>query len=49
MHSKTYFRVKKLIENGDYVKDDVLDMLDVFRMANRITSEEYTELTEMMK
>ena len=44
----TYTRVKKLIENGSYVKDDMMNKLDVFLMAGRITNEQYTELVALM-
>lgn len=44
----TYLRVKKLIENGVYVKEDMLNKLDVFLMASRITQEQYTQLVALM-
>lgn len=44
----TYLRVKKLIENGVYVKEDMLNKLDVFLMAGRITQEQYTQLVALM-
>ena len=33
----TYARLKKLIVRGAYNKEDMLNKLDVFLMANRIT------------
>lgn len=44
----TYARIKKLIEKGAYEKEDMLNKLDVFLMANRITEEQYQELIGMM-
>ena len=44
----TYARLKKLIERGAYKKEDMLNKLDVFLMANRITEEQYQELVGMM-
>ena len=44
----TYARLKKLIERGVYKKEDMLNKLDVFLMANRITEEQYQELIGMM-
>lgn len=44
----TYARLKKLIERGTYNKEDMLNKLDVFLMANRITEEQYNELTALM-
>lgn len=44
----TYLRLKKLIENGVYVKEDMLNKLDVFLMADRITQTQYTELLGMI-
>ena len=44
----TYARLKKLIERGAYKEEDMLNKLDVFLMANRITEEQYQELIGMM-
>ena len=44
----TYARLKKLITKGAYEKSDMLNKLDVFLMANRITEEQYNELVGMM-
>ena len=44
----TYLRLKKIIENGVYVKEDMLNKLDVFLMADRITEAQYSELLGMM-
>ena len=43
----TYQLCKKLIESGKTF--GLKNKLDVFLLANRITEEEYTELTEMLK
>jgi len=39
----------KLITKGAYEKEDMLNKLDVFLMANRITEEQYQELVGMME
>ena len=44
----TYARLKKQIERGANKKEDMLNKLDVFLMANRITEEQYQELIGMM-
>ena len=44
----TYARLKKLISRGAYNKEDMMNKLDVFLMANRITEEQYQELVGMM-
>ena len=44
----TYARLKKLITKGAYEKEDMLNKLDVFLMATRITEEQYQELIGMM-
>lgn len=44
----TYSRLKKLIENGNYEKESMMSKLDVFLLANRITSEQYNELVNLM-
>ena len=41
-------KTEKLIERGAYEKEDMLNKLDVFLMANRITEEQYQELVGMM-
>ena len=45
----TYARLKKLIENGAYDKESMMNKLDVFLMANRITEEQYNELVSLME
>lgn len=40
----TYGYCKKIIAGGRYEKKDMLDKLDVFLLAKRISNEEYTEL-----
>lgn len=44
----TYLRTKKLIEAGNYVREDMLNKLDVFLLGNRITQEQYDELVKLM-
>lgn len=44
----TYARLKKLIENGAYDKESMMNKLDVFLMANRITEEQYNELVSLI-
>lgn len=45
----TYVYCKKIIEGGKYDKDDMLDKLDVFLLAGRITKKQYNELKSMME
>lgn len=47
--SITYKMCKTLIEKKRYEKDDMLEKLDVFLLANRITKEEYEELVGMLQ
>ena len=44
----TYTRLKKLITNGAYETDAMMNKLDVFLMANRITEAQYEELVGLM-
>lgn len=44
----TYNLCKRLIQLGNYQKDDMLNKLDVFLLNNRITQEQYNELVELM-
>lgn len=44
----TYGLIKKIIVKGNYDKDGLMDKLDIFLLAGRITDEQYKELTEML-
>lgn len=44
----TYTFCKRIIEAGNYVKEDMLLKLDVFLLGNRITQEQYEELAGMV-
>lgn len=45
----TYIYCKKVIQNGTYgTKEDMQIKLDVFLLNNRITQENYDELTAML-
>lgn len=48
METLTYRNCKKLISNGKYEKEDMLNKLDVFLLGNRISQSEYEELVKMM-
>lgn len=45
----TYQNCKKLIESGNYEKVSMLNKLDVFLLADRLTETQYKELVELMK
>lgn len=45
----TYERCKKLIKTGNYEQEVMLKKLDVFLLADRITTEQYNELVGMMQ
>lgn len=47
--NKTYGLIKKLIATGNYDKTDMLDKLDVFLLAGRITDEQYKELVALIE
>lgn len=44
----TYIYCKKIIDRGNYDKNDMLDKLDVFFLAGRVTKEEYNELVSLI-
>lgn len=44
----TYRNCKKLIEAGRYEYSDMMNKLDVFLLADRITQEQYEELVKLM-
>ena len=43
-----YPLLKRMIVTGNYQKDDMQNKLDVFFAVNRITEEQYLELTELI-
>ena len=43
-----YNLMKRIIMRGGYDKDDVMDKLDAFLAADRITTAQYQELVTMM-
>ncbi len=45
----TYRLIKKIIAKGNYDKDELMDKLDVFLLAGRITDEQYKELVGMIE
>lgn len=48
MINYTYQNCKTLIENNRYEFNDMMNKLDLFLMLDRITNEQYIELTGMM-
>ena len=45
----TYIFCKKVIQNGTYgTKEEIQLKLDVFLLNNRLTQEEYEELTNLL-
>lgn len=44
----TYGLIKKIIAKGNYDRDDLMNKLDVFLLAGRITDEQYKELIEIL-
>lgn len=44
----TYKVCKRLIQNGNFEKEDMTMKLDVFLLNDRITQEQYNELVGLM-
>lgn len=44
----TYENLKKIIALGKKEKEELLMMMDVFLMNNRLTSEQYSELIALL-
>lgn len=44
----TYTFCKRIIQNGNYDKEDMLLKLDIFLLNDRITQDEYNELVAML-
>lgn len=49
MTDLTYNLLKKVIANGGYDKDDLLNKLDVFLTFSRITQAQYEELQGLIE
>lgn len=48
--TRTYKNAKKVIEKETYESIEIMkENLDIFLMGNRITQEEYKELTQMLE
>lgn len=43
-----YTLLKRMITTGNYEKEDMQNKLDIFFAVNRITDEQYLELTELI-
>ena len=43
-----YQLLKRMIVTGNYEKEDMQNKLDIFFAVNRITEEQYLELTELI-
>lgn len=44
----TYENLKKIIALGKKEKEEILTMMDVFLMNNRITADQYAELVTLL-
>ena len=44
----TYNYCKKIIAGGKYDKEEMMDKLDVFLLAGRISDEQYKELVNLL-
>ena len=44
----TYENLKKIISLGKKTNEEILAMMDIFLMNNRITEEQYNELTALI-
>jgi hypothetical protein len=45
----TYTYCKKIIQAGNFEKDDMQDKLDIFLLNNRINQDQYSELVDLIK
>lgn len=45
----TYKLLKRVIESGNFINDDIQNKMDVFLTFNRITKEEYEELQNKLR
>ncbi|MDD3395289.1 MAG: hypothetical protein PHG19_11725 [Anaerotignum sp.] len=43
-----YKNLVKMITRGTYEKEDLLNKMDIYLLNNRITEEQYSELTALM-
>lgn len=45
----TYNYCKKIIAGGKYDKEEMMDKLDIFLLAGRISDEQYKELVGLLE
>ena len=45
----TYTNLKKIIELGKKTNEEILAMMDIFLMNERITSDQYNELAKLLE
>ncbi len=45
----TYKVCKRLIQNGNYEKEDMMTKLDIFLLNDRITEVQYSELVSLIQ
>lgn len=48
-HTLAYKLMKRIIDRGNYDRADVLNKLDAYLSADRITTEEYNELVALVE
>lgn len=44
----TYTRLKKIVQQGTFNKNDLMNKIDIFLLANRITEDQYKELVNLL-
>lgn len=49
MAISAYTLMKRIIERGDYDVEEIMNKLDAFLAADRITTAEYQELVSMLR
>lgn len=48
LRSNIYHMLKRIIESGNYNKDDILNKIDTYYLVGRITDEQYLELLSLI-
>lgn len=46
--NNVYDEIKLIINRGEYIKDDLLNKIDTLFIMNRLTTEQYKELSRMI-
>lgn len=48
METLEYKVTKRMVQTGNYIREDMIENIGLFKICNRITSDQYLELMELI-